>query len=218
MRAMAPALILSVGAGIGYPLLFAIVASEAAGLPVPGETALLAAAVAAAQHRLHIVAVITVAAGAAIAGDNVGYLIGRRLGRRVLEADGPLRRHRRRVLEIGEPFFARHGAKAVFLGRWITGLRTWASWLAGTTGMPWRTFAAWNAAGGTAWAVTIGLLAYALGHAVSGLEGLLTASAAVMVVATGILILRRRRRTGRETAEPAGATEATRAAPQRRQR
>ena len=119
------ALIFNVGAAIGYPLLFAVVALEAGGLPVPGETALVAAAIAASHHRLHITSVIAVAAAAAIIGDNAGYLIGRKIGRKLLEAPGPFARHRRKVLELGEPFFARHGNKAVFFGRWITGLRTW---------------------------------------------------------------------------------------------
>ena len=78
------ALIASVGAGIGYPLLFAAIAAEAAGVPVPGETALITASVAASHHPLHIVLVIAVAAAAAILGDNAGYLFGRRIGRRLL--------------------------------------------------------------------------------------------------------------------------------------
>ena len=104
-----------------------------------------------------------VAASAAILGDNVGYLIGRTGGRRLLERPGPFERHRRQVLEKGEPFFAKHGAKAVFLGRWIGGLRIAASWLAGISHMPWRTFLFWNALGGIVWATSVGLAAYYLG-------------------------------------------------------
>jgi membrane protein DedA with SNARE-associated domain len=97
------------------------------------------------------------------------------------------------VLEIGRPFFERHGAMAVFAGRWIVGLRTWASWLAGASGMPWRSFAVWNAAGGISWATTVGLVAYLLGQtatsaiAAFGLFGLL----AVAFAASGALLLRR---------------------------
>jgi membrane protein DedA with SNARE-associated domain len=190
-----PALIVNIGAGIGYPLLFAVVASEAGGLPVPGETALVAAAIAASHHRLHITSVIAVAAVAAIIGDNAGYFIGRKVGRKLLEARGPFARHRRKVLELGKPFFARHGNKAVFFGRWVTGLRTWASWLAGTSHMPWRSFAAWNAFGGVAWATTMGLLAYALGHAVKGAVGLFGAFAAVSTI-TALTAVWVRRRSG----------------------
>ena len=104
------------------------------------------------------------AAAAAILGDNVGFAIGRKLGRRALTAPGPLLHHRRRVIAVGEPFFDRHGPKAVFLGRWVTGLRITAAWMAGVTRMSWPTFLFWNALGGIAWATSIGLLAYFVGH------------------------------------------------------
>src|ERR1700722_9054451 len=148
----------------GYPLLFVLVMSEAAGVPIPGETALIAAAVLASQGKLEIVLVIALAAAAAIVGDNIGYLIGRKGGRWLLERPGPFRRQRKAALDIGEPFFERHGPKAVFFGRFLLGLRVWASWLAGATRMPWRTFALWNALGGICWATGIGLLAYFLGN------------------------------------------------------
>jgi membrane-associated protein len=188
------AAIISVGPGVGYPVLFAVVCMESGGVPVPGEAALITAGIAATSGRLHIAAVIALAAAAAIVGDNVGYVIGRQVGRRLLEAPGPFRRRRREVLEIGEPFFARHGPRAVFIGRWILGLRTWASWLAGANHMHWRSFAVWNAAGGIAWATTIGLLAYALGHAArTAVEVLGIAGAAAVVVVLAALVLRRRR-------------------------
>ena len=69
------------------------------------------------------------------------------------------------MLQNGEPFFERHGPKAVFFGRFVLGLRVWASWLAGATHMHWRSFVLWNALGGICWATAIGLLAYFLGHA-----------------------------------------------------
>ena len=178
----AVAAILTVGAGIGYPAVFGLVAAEAGGLPVPGETALITAAITASRGRLEIVAVIALAAVGAIVGDNAGYLIGRHAGRRLLAVSGPLAAHRRKALELAEPFFARHGSKAVFLGRWVAGLRTWASWLAGAGHMRWRTFACWNAAGGVAWAITVGLLAYALGHAAKTVVGVLAALAAVSIL------------------------------------
>src|SRR3954454_4839429 len=101
------------------------------GIPVPGETALVTASVVASRGRLEIEVVIVLAAAAAILGYNFGFAIGRKLGRRVLSAPGPPMHHRRRVPSVGEPFFDRHGPKAVFLGRWISGLRIPAAWMAG---------------------------------------------------------------------------------------
>jgi membrane-associated protein len=185
--------IVSLSSNIGYPLLVVLVMAESAGVPVPGETALILGAALASRGKLSIEAVIALAAAAAIVGDNIGYLIGRKGGRYLLERPGAFERHRRDVLRVGEPFFERHGPKAVFFGRWILGLRTWASWLAGATHMPWRSFALWNALGGVGWAVTIGLLAYFLGNSVGnvitsfGIYGLI----GVLLAAGGALALRR---------------------------
>jgi membrane protein DedA with SNARE-associated domain len=185
---------------IGYPLLFVLVGAESSGVPVPGETALIAAAVLASRPNasLTLPAVIATAAVAAIVGDNIGYLIGRHGGRRLLERPGRFARQRAKVLEVGEPFFERHGPKAVFLGRWILGLRVWASWLAGITHMPWRSFLMYNALGGISWAVTIGVLAYVAGSGIEALIRDVGAGAAVLVVvaAATLYLLNRRRRSG----------------------
>lgn len=109
-------------------------------MPVPGETALIATSVLASQGDLSIEVVIPVAAAAAIIGDNIGYVIGSRVGRRLLTRPGRGQARRLALLRRGDALFQRHGAKAVFLGRWIGGLRVWASWLAGMTTMPWRSF------------------------------------------------------------------------------
>src|SRR5271155_5402036 len=148
----------------GYPLLFVLVMSESAGVPIPGETALITAAVLASQGKLKIELVIPLAALAAIVGDNIGYQIGRHGGRWPLARPGAFQRQRLQVLTTGEPFFEHHGPKAVFFGRFILGLRVWASWLAGATRMRWRSFAFWNACGGIVWATGVGLLAYFLGN------------------------------------------------------
>jgi membrane protein DedA with SNARE-associated domain len=182
----------------GYPLLFVIVMGESSGVPVPGETALITASVLASRGKLQIELVIALAAAAAIIGDNIGYVIGRKGGRWLLERPGRFERHRRQVLETGEPFFKRHGSKAVFFGRFILGLRVWASWLAGATRMHWRSFVLWNALGGICWAVAIGLLSYFLGRAAGdavktfGLYGL---AAALLAIGTAIVAHRRHRRT-----------------------
>ena len=148
---------------VGYLILFALVGAESTGVPLPGETALITAGVLAHDGQFHIPLVILIAATGAIVGDNLGYWIGRTGGRRLLLRPGFLERHRKTVLEKGEPFFAKHGPKAVFLGRWFAGLRIAAAWLAGINHMPWRTFIFWNALGGIAWATSVGLLSFYLG-------------------------------------------------------
>jgi len=187
---------------VGYPLLYLMVMAESAGFLVPGETALITAAVLASQGKLEIELVIALAATAAIVGDNIGYVIGRKGGRWVLERPGRFYRQRQEVLRIGEPFFERHGSKAVFFGRFLLGLRVWASWLAGITRMHWRSFVLWNALGGICWATSVGLIAYFLGHSAGnaiktfGLYGL--AAALVGIASLLWLHRRQRRRRGRQ--------------------
>ena len=179
---------------VGYPLLFLLVMAESSGVPIPGETALITAAVLASQGQLKIELVIVIAAAGAIIGDNIGYVIGRNGGRWLLERPGRFHRQRLQVLETGEPFFERHGPKAVFFGRFVLVLRVWASWLAGATRMPWHSFLVWNALGGICWATGVGLIAYFLGHSAGnavqtfGIWGL----AAFVLGALGVFIARRR--------------------------
>lgn len=192
---------LDVAETIGLPVVFALIAIETMGIPVPGETALITASIVASRGRLEIDAVIAVAAAAAIVGDNVGFAIGRKLGRKLLTAPGPLLHHRRRVIAVGEPFFDRHGPKAVFLGRWVTGLRITAAWMAGVTRMSWPTFVFWNALGGIAWATSIGLLAYFVGHSAEKFIHLAGLGGAAVVVLGGLalwFVLRVRRRRAEE--------------------
>jgi membrane protein DedA with SNARE-associated domain len=205
----------------GYPLLFVLVMAESGGAPIPGETALITAGVLASRGKLQIEWVIVTAAAAAIVGDNIGYLIGRKGGRWLLERPGRFHRQRLEVLKTGEPFFKRHGAKAVFFGRFLLGLRVWASWLAGATRMHWRTFVAWNALGGITWATGIGLLAYFLGNSAGnaietfGIYGLV----AVFVAIVSAVVLHRRAHRKSASGEEAqqaperSADEETRAGP-----
>jgi membrane-associated protein len=180
----------------GYPLLAALVMAESGGVPLPGETALIVGGVLASQGKLQIELVIAVAAAGAIVGDNIGYYIGRRGGRWLLQRPGPFHAQRLQVLATGEPFFERHGPKAVFLGRFVLGLRTWASWLAGATHMRWRTFFLWNALGGICWATGVGLIAYFLGRSAGnlfttfGIYGLV----ALLIAAISVLVWHRRHR------------------------
>jgi membrane protein DedA with SNARE-associated domain len=149
----------------GLILLFALIALESAGVPLPGETALIAAAVLAEQGHYSLVEVIAVAAAAAIVGDNGGYWIGRKGGRALLRKTPVIRDVFERALPPAERFFALHGAKTVFFGRFIAFLRITAAWLAGISHMPWWRFLFWNALGGVIWAVLVGFVAYHFGRA-----------------------------------------------------
>jgi membrane-associated protein len=156
--------IISVGGGLGYALP-AIIGLESMGIPSPGETALVLAAVLASQGKLNIWLVILIATASAIVGDNLGYLLGRKLGRRVLTAAGPMQERRVEVIDAGDRFFAKHGPKAVFIGRWIALVRFAVAWLAGIDHMHFRTFFFYNALGAITWATTFGLVGFYAGKA-----------------------------------------------------
>jgi membrane protein DedA with SNARE-associated domain len=179
----------------GLILLFGAVAAESAGIPVPGETALIAAAILATpqHHHYSLYAVIAVAATGAIVGDNVGYWLGRKGGRALLERWGPAKRYADRALPPAEKFFAKHGAKAVFFGRFIAFLRVTAAWLAGISHMTWWRFLLWNAAGGILWATGVSLLAYQFGKAAADAVsryGLYAVGAIVVLAVLGYVALR----------------------------
>ena len=166
-------------------LLFLLIAVESAGVPLPGETALVASGVLASQSKLNIVVVIVVASAAAIIGDNAGYWIGRKGGRKVLERWSLVNRHAKRVLPRAERLFAKHGGKTVFFGRFIAILRITAAWMAGISHMPWWRFLLFNAAGGILWATLVGLVAYYSGEAAASAiqtYGLYAAGAIVVLV------------------------------------
>ncbi|MFZ0972806.1 MAG: DedA family protein [Solirubrobacteraceae bacterium] len=149
---------------LGY-LLPAIIGLESLGIPSPGETALVAAAVLASQGKLEIGLVILIGVTSAIVGDNIGYLLGRRFGRSAFTAPGPFMNQRVRAIRAGDQFFDRHGPKAVFIGRWIALVRFATAWLAGINRMPFKQFFFWNALGGITWGVTYGLVGYYGGQA-----------------------------------------------------
>ena len=193
------AAIIDIPPNLGYAAVFALIAVETMGIPVPGETALIAAALLAHDGQLEIVPLVVIASTAAILGDNVGFAIGRHGGRRLFERPGPFHEHRLKVLEQGEPFFAKHGAKAVFLGRWVAGLRIASAWLAGMNKMSWPTFLFWNALGGIFWAGATGFAVYALGDVAERIfEVAGPAAAGLAVLAVIVFLLWRRRRSRRE--------------------
>jgi membrane protein DedA with SNARE-associated domain len=182
----------------GLWFLFGIVCLESAGLWLPGETALIAAAVLAAKGHLSIAGVIAVAAAAAIIGDNIGYWLGREVARRLIERFERLRRYAERVLPPAERFFDRHGGKAVFFARFFGGLRVTGAWMAGITRMDWWRFLAWNAAGGIVWALGVGLLAYYAGKAAAdalaryGVYAAIAGGVAVVFLIAALHLWRRR--------------------------
>ncbi len=194
------AALISVSSSLGY-LLPAIIGLESLGVPSPGETALVLAAVLASQGKLQIWLVILIGVSSAIVGDNIGYLLGRHFGREVLEAPGPFRRRRKQVITAGDRFFERHGPKAVFLARWIALVRFAAAWLAGINEMRFRQFFFWNALGGITWGVTFGLVGYfggsAAATAISSFGIYAAVALGVLVVAAYVYIKLRERRTAR---------------------
>jgi membrane protein DedA with SNARE-associated domain len=150
----------------GLPLLFVVIMLESFGIPLPGETALIAFGILAAQGNYEIEWVIVIAAAAAIVGDNLGYwLIGRLGGRALFRRAAWLQRWADSVLPRAERIMSRHGGKTVFFGRFIAILRFTAAWVAGLGRMPWWRFLFWNATGGIVWAVAVGLVAFYGGKA-----------------------------------------------------
>jgi membrane protein DedA with SNARE-associated domain len=154
----------------GYPALFLLVALESAGIPLPGETALVAAAAFAASGHLSIYVVIAIASAAAILGDNAGYWIGRKGGLPLVRRYGRFLHVDESRLQQAQKFFERHGAKAVFMGRFIALLRTWAAMLAGISCMRYPIFMFYNALGGAVWATLFGILGYLFGRKLPKLE------------------------------------------------
>jgi membrane protein DedA with SNARE-associated domain len=178
----------------GLPLLFAVVMIESFGIPLPGETALIAFGVLAAEGHYPIASVIAIGAAGAIVGDNLGYwLIGRLGGRALFRRWRWLNQYSDRVLPRADSLMARHGGKAVFFGRFVSILRYTVAWVAGLSGMHWLRFLFWNAAGGIVWATAVGLTAYYAGQTASDAiqrYGLYAAGGVVAVIIVGWLGVR----------------------------
>jgi membrane-associated protein len=174
----------------------ALEASTLLGIVVPGELALVLGGVLAHQGRVPLAAAVVAGAAGAVAGDTVGYAIGRRVGDRLL-AHLPRRLVRPRQVERAKALVRRLGGRAVFAGRFTAALRALVPGLAGVAGVPYRTFAAWNLAGGVLWATGFVLLGFAAGRAwrtaerLAGRAGLVLL--AMIVVAVAVALVRRRR-------------------------
>lgn len=191
----------------GYWAVIVLVGLESVGIPVPGETMLIAAALyAGSTHRLNIIVVIGAAALGAILGDNIGYAIGREGGYRLLRRlAGPLHISEAK-LKVGQYLFRRHGGKVVFFGRFVALLRALAAFLAGTNRMRWPRFLVFNALGGIVWAGLYGMAAYAFGEQINNFEGpvgKILAGAAVVVIIIFIVVLRKNEARLEEEAERA---------------
>jgi len=178
---------------LGYPSAGLGILIESAGIPFPGETLpLLAAAWAAAGHH-SIGLVVFFGFVGATAGADLGYFLGYRGGRPFVERFGAILRIRPEQLARAELFFARHGDKAILAARFVLGLRTWASMLAGMARMPFWRFQVFSALGGFIWAAVIGTAGYFLGSNLPLLEAIIRAIglgglAFVIVIALALVL------------------------------
>jgi membrane protein DedA with SNARE-associated domain len=164
---------------------------ESAGIPMPGETILVSAAVyAGTRHELDIRYVIAAAAAGAIVGDNIGFWVGRELGEPVLDKWGHLIGLDARKRALGRFLFARYGGSIVFFGRFIALLRAFAALLAGANGLAPLRFFIFNAAGAIAWSTTFGMGGYLIGEGVRRVAGPFGWALLAVVVTIGFVLWR----------------------------
>ncbi len=179
----------------GYWAVFILVGAESLGVPVPGETALIVAGTYAGHtHKLSPWVIFLVASAAAIIGDNIGFWIGDKGGYRLARRYGHVVRFDEHKLKIARYVFDTHGAKVVFFGRFVSILRTYAAFLAGTSRMRWRKFLVANAAGGIVWAGVYTAAAYFAGNALqraSRIIDFMIVGVAVLAVAAVFFVVRR---------------------------
>jgi len=182
-------------ASYGYWALFALVAAESLGVPLPGETALIIAGTyAGTTHHLNPWLIFAVASAAAIIGDNIGFWAGHKGGYRLARRYGSKVRLDERKLKTARYLFDLHGTKVVFFGRFVSVLRTYAAFLAGTSQMRWRRFLPANAAGGIVWAGIYTAVAYLAGHwlqQASGTIDWILGGAAIVAIVIVLLLVRR---------------------------
>lgn len=181
----------------GYVAIFAVVALENLGVPLPGETILMTAAIfAATTHELNVLAIVATAAVASFGGSVAGFMIGRYGERRLLHRFGRYLHLDERDLRLGRYLFQRFGRRVVFLARFIAFLRSLAGLLAGANAMPLKPFLIAGGLGALAWSATFGFGAYALGREIEVLSaraGLALAALALLAVIAGVRFLRRNR-------------------------
>ncbi len=191
----------------GYVAVLVFVAIESTGIPFPGETILIIAAIyAGTTHHLSIPFVIASAAFGAILGDNLGFWVGREGGYRLLRRYGRYIHLDERKLKLGQYLFQKHGNKVVFFGRFVAVLRAWAAFLAGTNRMRWPSFLLFNALGGIVWATIYGLGGYFLGdrvHQITGPVGIVAIVLAAIILIAFFIFLRRNEKRLEDEAERA---------------
>jgi membrane protein DedA with SNARE-associated domain len=179
----------------GLLVLFVFVAAESAGIPLPGETAVIAAAIyAGTTRRFDLIEIVSVAAAAAIIGDNFGYLFGRTLGYRLLQRYGTKIGLDQDRLMVAQYLFLRYGGRVVFFGRFVALLRAFTAMLAGANKMPWPRFLVANALGGIVWATIFGCGAYFFGERIrrtTGTIDMVFLFLALITIVVGWRLLRR---------------------------
>jgi membrane protein DedA with SNARE-associated domain len=179
----------------GYLAVFFLIALESFGIPLPGETALIAAATyAGATHRLSPELIFLIGSAGAIIGDTCGYWIGDKGGYPLLRRYGHYVRLDVTKLKVARYLFQRHGGKVVFFGRFVSVLRTYAAFLAGMNKMHYRRFLLFNASGGIVWCAIFTFGAYWFGNRITKLAGpigIALLAAAVVVIIASIVIIRK---------------------------
>jgi membrane protein DedA with SNARE-associated domain len=185
----------------GYWAVFLLVGAESVGVPLPGETALIIAGTYAGHtHRLSVWLIFLVASAAAIIGDNIGFWIGDKGGYRLVRRYGKKVHLDEAKLKVGRYVFDRHGAKVVFFGRFVSILRTYAAFLAGTNRMRWRRFLPANASGGIIWAAIFAFGSYKAGDTLRRTSGKIDLAVALVAIVVLVTLLRLvRRKTGELT-------------------
>ena len=177
----------------GLVVVAGVIGLESVGLPIPGESVLIAASIfAGSHHELNIVEVILTAAAAAIVGQMVGYVIGREFGYWLLLRYGPYLRITEGRIKLGEYLFLRHGGKILIIARFVPVLRSIAGILAGANRMPWRQFMLANIVGAFVWAAFFGFAAYTLGRQIERVAGplvmIIGAATVIVIVIAGIFV------------------------------
>ena len=177
-------------ADYGYWAVALALLCENAGIPVPGETTLLLASfLAYSEHQLHLGWIIVIGTCAATLGDNIGYAIGHYGGRPLLDRYQRVFRISPATLKRGEEMFARYGAAAVFLARFVFGLRVFAGPLAGVLRMRWRGFALFNFLGAALWVICIASAGYLFGqHWRTLARAMQRFNIAVLIVAVAVIL------------------------------
>lgn len=189
----------------GLYAVFCVIMLESMGVPMPGETILIIAGIyAGSTRRIELLPLIATATIAAIVGDNIGYLLGRSVGRASLQRYGKYIRLDERRIKVGQYLFMKHGGKIVFFGRFVAFLRTFAAVLAGANQMSWPHFSTMNALGGLCWACLAGGGAYFFGERVERVAapfGILLLLGAAALIVGGALYFKRYERALEDLAE-----------------